>query len=367
MANSRRINQDRSFTSTTRTKQLGIIIRGGLDFRGNPDQSQERATLGPGDGEVVTEKVLTTPDAPLEAERRGIGAALRKASASGNNISPADITAPIVHATTLVTNALIEGCTAKAALVTTKGFGDTLLIRDEHRYDMYDLQIEFAEPPIPRERTVEIDERTLAAPGEVGEVLRTPSSDELDAVAAQLREMEVEAVAICFLHSYANGHNEQVCAEHLRDMALDASLAEEAAAKLAGDLGLSVSDVAAGIHEVVNQNTAVAARMHAVEKGTDLRDTPLIAFGGPGQCMPAGWPSCWKLRRSSFLAMPGCFRLSARLSRPCSSIWHAPCRACWEKSTQPSETPCSAKCESEGEVCWLPLVWLPRKCASAAG
>ena len=124
--------------------------------------------LNASDGEVVTEKVLTTPEAPLDAVRRGIGAVLEKAQqrapASGNNISPAEITAPIVHATTLVTNALIEGRTAKAGLVTTKGFGDTLLIRDEHRYDMYDLQIEFAEPPIPRERTVEIDERTLAAP-----------------------------------------------------------------------------------------------------------------------------------------------------------------------------------------------------------
>ena len=113
--------------------------------------------LNAADGEIVTEKVLTTPEAPLDAVRRGIGAVLGKTSGnktSGNNspgskISPAEITAPIVHATTLVTNALIEGRTAKAGLVTTKGFGDTLLTRDEHRYDMYDLQIEFAEPPIP--------------------------------------------------------------------------------------------------------------------------------------------------------------------------------------------------------------------------
>ena len=68
--------------------------------------------------------------------------------------SPADVRAPIVHATTLVTNALIEGKTARAALVTNRGFADTLLIRNEHRYDMYDLQIEFAPPPIPRDAHV---------------------------------------------------------------------------------------------------------------------------------------------------------------------------------------------------------------------
>ena len=85
-------------------------------------------------------------------------------------VRPADITAPIVHATTLITNALIEGKTGRAALVTTAGFGDTLLIRDEHRYDMYDLQIEFPAPPIPRALTFELAERT----GADGVVLRRP-------------------------------------------------------------------------------------------------------------------------------------------------------------------------------------------------
>jgi len=85
-----------------------------------------------------------------------------------------------VHATTLITNALIEGKTGRAGLVTTDGFGDTLLIRDEHRYDMYDLQIEFPDPPIPRDRTFEIDERTTAD----GRVVIEPSAAAIDALAA---------------------------------------------------------------------------------------------------------------------------------------------------------------------------------------
>ena len=105
-------------------------------------------------GRIVVDKTLTTPAAPLDGVRTGLTQLLNRAG-----VKPQDITAPIVHATTLITNALIEGKTGRAALVTTQGFGDTLLIRDEHRYDMYDLQIEFPAPPIPRELTFELDER----------------------------------------------------------------------------------------------------------------------------------------------------------------------------------------------------------------
>jgi N-methylhydantoinase A len=126
-------------------------------------------------------------------------------------VSPSDITRPIVHATTLVTNALIEGKIGRAGMVTTAGFGDTLLIRNEHRYDMYDLQIEFPEPPVPRDRIVEVAERTTAQ----GLALSSPDPGELDRVAAELRAAGVEAVGVCLLNSYANPANERVVAEHL--------------------------------------------------------------------------------------------------------------------------------------------------------
>lgn len=157
-------------------------------------------------GDVIVDKTLTTPSNPLDGVRTGVGALLRRAG-----VSPADVTAPIVHATTLITNALIEGKTGRAGLVTTAGFGDTLLIRDEHRYDMYDLQIEFPPPPIPRDRTVEIVERTNAT----GVVLTEPSIEQLDAITEQLRAMEVEAVGVCLLNSYVNAANERVIAAHL--------------------------------------------------------------------------------------------------------------------------------------------------------
>ena len=72
-----------------------------------------------GVGTVVVEKTLTTPSDVLVGFRRGVDSALAKAG-----IHPQDIRAPIVHATTLITNALIERKTPPTALVTTQGFGD---------------------------------------------------------------------------------------------------------------------------------------------------------------------------------------------------------------------------------------------------
>jgi N-methylhydantoinase A len=157
-------------------------------------------------GRVIVDKTLTTPSAPLDGVRTGVTQLLRRAE-----VSPSDITAPIVHATTLITNALIEGKIGNSGLVTTKGFADTLLIRDEHRYDMYDLQIEFPAPPIPRERTFELDERTTA----LGEVLLSPTDESLARLGDALRGAEVDSVAICLLNSYINRANEVRVAEYL--------------------------------------------------------------------------------------------------------------------------------------------------------
>ena len=157
-------------------------------------------------GRVVVDKTLTTPAAPLDGVRTGVRQLLAKAG-----VRPSDITAPIVHATTLITNALIEGKIGRAGIVTTTGFGDTLLIRDEHRYDMYDLQIEFPAPPVPRDHIVEISERT--APGGM---VDGPSASDLARITDELRALAVEAVGVCLINSYADPTNERIVGDHLR-------------------------------------------------------------------------------------------------------------------------------------------------------
>jgi N-methylhydantoinase A len=72
------------------------------------------------------------------------------------------------------------------------------------------------------------------------------------------------------------------------DMPLDARLAEESAERVADGLGMSTIETAAGIHEVVNQNMAAAARMHGVERGVDLRGVTILAFGGAGPVHACG-------------------------------------------------------------------------------
>lgn len=158
-------------------------------------------------GDVSVEKTLTTPSNPLDGVRIGVRSLLSK-----SGVSASEITAPIVHATTLITNALIEGKIGRAAIITTTGFGDTLLIRDEHRYDMYDLQIEFPAPPVPRELIFEVSERTTPH----GEVKAVPNLADLQRITEHLREQKVEAAGICLINSYANPANERVIAEHLR-------------------------------------------------------------------------------------------------------------------------------------------------------
>ncbi|HUZ13334.1 MAG TPA: hydantoinase/oxoprolinase family protein [Caulobacteraceae bacterium] len=168
------------------------------------------AVLRGGDGSLTVDKTLTTHHDLLEGFFRSVDLVLAKAG-----LGPEAIDGVVVHATTLVTNALIERKGKPTALVTTRGFGDVLPIRNEHRYEMYDPQIEFAEPLIPRELTFEVDERMLAD----GEVLRGVDAREVEALVAQFRAAGVASVAICLLNAYRNGVNERAIAQVLRAQA----------------------------------------------------------------------------------------------------------------------------------------------------
>jgi N-methylhydantoinase A len=158
------------------------------------------AVLRRDDGMLTVDKTLTTHHDLLEGFFRGVGLVMGKAGAT-----PDQVTGVVVHATTVVTNALIERKGAATALIVTKGFRDVLSIRNEHRYEMFDPQIEFADPLVPRELTFEVDERVLAD----GERLRAVDEDEIVELARQIKASGVASVAICFLNSFRNAANEQ--------------------------------------------------------------------------------------------------------------------------------------------------------------
>ncbi|NBS65170.1 MAG: hydantoinase/oxoprolinase family protein [Betaproteobacteria bacterium] len=149
-------------------------------------------------GEQVVRKVLTTPREPLE----GVLAALDEFERStGASLSSAS---EVIHATTLATNTLLERKGARTALLTTRGFRDILETGREDRFDLYDLQIELQPPLIDRDLRLGITERI--GPG--GEILQP-----LDKAAVErgLRSLphDVTSIAVCFLHSYANGEHER--------------------------------------------------------------------------------------------------------------------------------------------------------------
>ena len=149
-----------------------------------------------------THKLLTTPQDPVEAVLKGTRALV---GASGG-VFPSRV----IHGTTLVTNAIVERKGAVTALLTTKGFRDVLEIRREGRYDLYDLDLEFPEPLVPRRLRFEATER-MDDRGSVLEPLDEGGLSGLRVAAG------VQSWAVCFLHAYANGAHEQRARELLHD------------------------------------------------------------------------------------------------------------------------------------------------------
>lgn len=150
-------------------------------------------------GRVETYKTLTTPVEPSRAVREGWRTLLERVGVSGEQVDSA------IHATTLITNALIERKGAKAALITTEGFSDVLDTQREMRYDIYDLHSPPVEPLIPRTLRWEVKERL----NNFGEVVEPLDETTIERAIEGLRHAGVEAVAICFLHSYKNPMHEQ--------------------------------------------------------------------------------------------------------------------------------------------------------------
>jgi N-methylhydantoinase A len=157
------------------------------------------------DGELVTAKVPSTED-----QSEGVIAGIEKACAEAG-IEPETV-GEFSHAMTVSVNALLEEDGAKTALVTTEGFRDVLEIGRQDRPSLYDLSAEKPTPLVPRRRRFEVSERTTT-----DGVEQSVDDDEVRAIAAQIRELDVESVAVSLLHAYAHPDNEAQVAAVLRD------------------------------------------------------------------------------------------------------------------------------------------------------
>ena len=147
---------------------------------------------------LTTTKVPSTPGNEAKAVFEGL---------QELQINPGEIER-IVHGMTVGTNAILQRKGAKVALVTTKGFRDTIEIGRQRRMvpgSLFNIKFIRPKPLVSRPLRFEVEERTLYN----GEILQPVKEEEVRAVIDKIQEQGVESVAICFLHSYINASNEK--------------------------------------------------------------------------------------------------------------------------------------------------------------
>ena len=161
-------------------------------------------------GRFVDAKSLTTPHNLVQ----GIIDCLHKSGLTANSIDE------LIHGSTIAINTLIERTGAKTGLVVTNGTRDVYIIGRGNRPEAYNLLFHRHRPLVPRHLTREVLERVLAS-GAVHEKLDRAG---VEGAAQALAAEGVEAVAVCFLHSYVNPDHERIAGEIIHAALPDAYL-----------------------------------------------------------------------------------------------------------------------------------------------
>jgi N-methylhydantoinase A len=157
-------------------------------------------------GRIGVAKAPTTPRDVTQGVIDGIRQGLTR-----YRVVPSEVTL-LAHATTIVTNALIEKSGAKAGFVATRGFRDVLELRRSSRADLYDLFQDAPAVLVPRRWRFEITERIDAQ----GQVVTPLDEGEIDGVITAIRDAELETVAVSLLFSFLNNTHERLLGERLR-------------------------------------------------------------------------------------------------------------------------------------------------------
>lgn len=154
------------------------------------------------DGRIVTSKTSTTPADPT----RGVADSLALAKCHLPDLGE------VLHGSTIAINTVLERKGARTALLTTKGFRDVYAIGRGNRIEAFNLWFHRPKPLVERRLTFEVTERMNAD----GNVLVEIDGAEIERIAVELRTHGVEAVAVCFLHAYANPEHERIAGNILR-------------------------------------------------------------------------------------------------------------------------------------------------------
>ena len=164
------------------------------------------------DGRLVTCKVPSTPANYADAVVAGIGEMLADDAASLTAIEE------VLHGCTVATNAILEHKGARTALVTTKGFRDVLELQRIRVPKLYDPLYEKPVPLVPRNLRFEVTERLSSD----GAVVTPLDLADAEAIAERVRACDVDAIAVCFLHSFVNPEHERQVGAILRKIIPDA-------------------------------------------------------------------------------------------------------------------------------------------------
>src|SRR5260221_5811777 len=150
-------------------------------------------------GRYHYDKVPTFTADPAKGIIEGIAELLHQ-----NGLDHADVKF-LVLGTTLATNAVLEGRWARTGLITTKGFRDVLELARQRRPHYFNLDIPKPMPPASRDCRLEVEGRIAADGSEVTPLSEQQVRDALE----RLKGKQVEALAICYLHAYANPEHEE--------------------------------------------------------------------------------------------------------------------------------------------------------------
>jgi len=167
-------------------------------------------------GRVTLAKSTSTPKDPSIGVMDGLG--LLAAELGLDLAGLLGQTDLVVHGTTVATNALLERKGATVGMLTTEGHRDIIEMREGLKDDRYNLRMPPPVPLVPRARRLDVRER-MRFDGRVEVPLDRRS---LDAAVRRLKGAGVNAVAVCYLHSYRDPRHEQATLKALRQRLPDA-------------------------------------------------------------------------------------------------------------------------------------------------
>lgn len=223
------------------------------------------------EGIIAVGKTLTTPDEPARAVERVISDTLADLAMDAGALDG------VIHATTLVTNAILERRGARTALLTTEGFRDTIGLATEKRYDLYDLDLEPPVPLVPRWLCFDVPERTYAD----GTVIKPVELEHVRRLAVELQDAGVRAVAVCFLHSFTNPENELAAKRAIEEVAptLRVALSSEVSPQIREYERATTTTASVYVQEVVERYLDdLESRLHRI--GYERELLLMLSHGG---------------------------------------------------------------------------------------